>query len=555
MQRISIAARVGCTALLFALLAGCGGGGGLTPATTYTIGGTVSGLNGTLVLQNNGGNDLSLSTNGSFQFTSAIANGAAYNVTVKTQPGAQQCLVASGSGTVGTSNVTSVQITCKTLTFTVGGTLTGLGSGGSLDLKNNGSDTLHLSADGAFSFATAIASGSTFDVQITTQTAGQRCTITGGSGTVTNQNVQSIAVRCPLEQVLFEFSPVVTELRLPLPGLFVASDGNLYGVTAVGGASTGGALFKVTPGGTFSEIYKFGIGGVPEPSHPQTGPIEGSDGAFYGTSAQGGAFDKGTVYRVTPAGAVSTLYSFSGIADGGIPAAGIVQDSGGTFYGVTKSGGANGAGTAFKLSAAGVLTTLWDFASDDLPDGTLIQASDGNLYATLGGMNANVAGALIKLTPSGTFSKIWSFGAAGDGYGPTQTLVQAPDGHLYGTTSGGGAFGFGAVFRWTLAGVESLLYSFQGGTDGAYPSSGLTLGGDGYLYGTTSSGGTYSNGTAYRISTSGAKQILWDFGLNPVPGSGGAQTQGVVLAPNGALYGTTYGGGQYLSGTVFRVQL
>lgn len=440
-------------------------------------------------------------------------------------------------------------------TYTAGGTLTGLGTGGTITLQDNGTDTIDVSANGPFRLPAAIASGGSFDVRIAVQPAGQRCRVTGGTGTVTTQDIVTIEVRCPLEQVLFDFSPVVTDLRLPMPGLLIASDGNVYGVTADGGASTGGAVFKIAANGSFSELYKLGSGDPLDPSHPQTGLIEGADGAFYGTSMMGGRFDNGTVFRITPAGSVSILYSFSGTADGGNPTAGILQASDGNFYGVTQYGGANGTGTACKLTPAGVLTTLWNFASDDLPNGTLIEATDGNLYGSMGGINANVGGALFKIAPDGTFTKLWSFGEAGDGYGVLQTLVQASDGSIYGTTVGGGAFGFGAVFRWTLSGTESVIYSFQGGSDGANPSSGLIQGRDGYLYGTTASGGNYNNGTIYRITTTGVKEVLWDFGLNPVPGSGGAQAQGVVQDASGNLYGTTYGGGTYGSGTVFHVQL
>ena len=179
----------------------------VTCTTIYTIGGTISGLTGTgLVLQNNGGNNLSVSANGSFTFTTAIASGGAYNVTVFSQPSspAQTCAVTSGgSGTVASANVTGVQVTCTTSTYTIGGTVSGL-SGAGLVLQDNGGNNLSVSANGSFTFTTAIASGSTFNVTILSQpppppqtTPVQECGVTaGGSGTVASANVTSVVVTC-----------------------------------------------------------------------------------------------------------------------------------------------------------------------------------------------------------------------------------------------------------------------------------------------------------------------------------------------------------------------
>ena len=184
------------------LLASCGSyqGAASSPAT-YTIGGTISGLSGSgLVLQDNLGNNLSVTTNGSFTFTTAIASGGAYNVTVLTQPSspAQTCVVTSGSGTAST-NVTSVQITCTTtVTFTIGGTVINLaGTGGGLQLHDNGGDSLLVNANGTFTFPTAIASGSAYSVTVSVQPSSpaQTCEVTNGTGTAT-ANVTSVVVDC-----------------------------------------------------------------------------------------------------------------------------------------------------------------------------------------------------------------------------------------------------------------------------------------------------------------------------------------------------------------------
>ncbi len=189
-----------CIALL-----GCGTGGSTQSSSTpvtYNIGGTVSGLSGTgLVLQNNGSNNLTVSANGSFTFTAALATGTAYSVTVFSQPSnpAQTCgVTAGGSGTVASANVTSVVVTCTTNTYTIGGTVSGL-SGTGLVLQING-QVLPVSAGAtSFTFTTAIASGSTFNVTVFSQPSNpaQTCGVTAGeSGTVANANVTSVVVTC-----------------------------------------------------------------------------------------------------------------------------------------------------------------------------------------------------------------------------------------------------------------------------------------------------------------------------------------------------------------------
>jgi cysteine-rich repeat protein len=168
-------------------------------ANTYTVGGTVSGLVGkNLILQNNAGDNLTLSANGAFAFPSAIASGQPYAVTVFTQPTAptQTCSVAAGAGTVGSANVTTVSITCATATYTISGTISGLS--GSMVLQDNGGDNLPVSANGAFTFATKIASGATYAVTVFTQPAApsQTCVVTGGTGTVVASNVTNVTIAC-----------------------------------------------------------------------------------------------------------------------------------------------------------------------------------------------------------------------------------------------------------------------------------------------------------------------------------------------------------------------
>jgi uncharacterized repeat protein (TIGR03803 family) len=252
--------------------------------------------------------------------------------------------------------------------------------------------------------------------------------------------------------------------------------------------------------------------------------IQGSDGNFYGTTWDGGgAGAGGSAFKVTTDGSETVTYSFpSNLL---IWPNGLIQGSDGNFYGTTDLGGAYGMGTVFKISPAGVETVLYSFggyAGDATgntggPDsGVLIQASDGNFYGTTGGGGAYGAGAIFKLTPAGMETVLHSFGGctyscgsggSTDGVEPVG-LIQASDGNFYGTTFHGGEYGVGTVFKITLAGVESVLYSFSGGyagvfgsADGGMPKAGLIEGSDGNLYGTTSSGGgEYDSGTVFKLT-------------------------------------------------------
>jgi len=183
--------RLAISVIAVAALAACGGSG--SSSKKYTIGGTISGLTGTVVLRNNGGDNLSKNANGSFTFAGKVKKGKPYSVTVATQPVGQTCAVTNGSGTA-TADVTNVVVTCTTnITYTIGGTISGLT--GTVVLRNNGGDNLSRNADGAFTFATPVAAGGAYAVTVFTQPAGQTCVVTVGAGTA-NANVTTVAVTC-----------------------------------------------------------------------------------------------------------------------------------------------------------------------------------------------------------------------------------------------------------------------------------------------------------------------------------------------------------------------
>ena len=242
----------------------------------------------------------------------------------------------------------------------------------------------------------------------------------------------------------------------PYSGLVQGPDGNFYGTTYHGGAPSYGApywgygtVIKLTANGTLTAIHSFAY---KEGAYPASTLVQGADGNLYGTAQNGGTNGGwGTIFRITPAGILTHLFSFAN-TNGAVPFAGLVQDSGGTFYGTTTVGGAYGAGTVFKLVADGAFTSLYSFTGGN--DGSncsggLLLASDGNLYGTTVGGGAYGLGTVFRISPDGTLATLVSL----DGYqgaNPYCTLIQGTDGHLYGTTQNGGANGWGAIFRLSL---------------------------------------------------------------------------------------------------------
>jgi len=166
------------------------------PAGDYTVGGSVSGLSGTLVLENNGGDALTLNADGTFTFSNALPPGSTYLVTVQSQPITQTCTVTNGSGTITNANITNVTVNCSTNTRTVGGSVSGLAASESVMLQNNGSDNLTVNSNGSFTFSTPVAQGASYNVTILTQPSTQTCTVTNGSGTAGASNITDVQVTC-----------------------------------------------------------------------------------------------------------------------------------------------------------------------------------------------------------------------------------------------------------------------------------------------------------------------------------------------------------------------
>src|SRR6267378_4243088 len=188
------------------------------------------------------------------------------------------------------------------------------------------------------------------------------------------------------------------------------------------------------------------------PQNPQAPLIQGTDGNFYGTTSQGGASNAGTVFQLTPAGTLTVLYTFTGgTTDGATPNAGLIQATDGNFYGTTVNGGAFSAGTVFQLTPAGTLTVLHEFTGGSTDGATpyagLIQASDRNFYGTTVNGGGSGAGTVFQLTPAGAVSVPYAFTGGTDGAAPVAGVIQAADGNFYGVTQSGGALGGGTAFR------------------------------------------------------------------------------------------------------------
>jgi len=359
------------------------------------------------------------------------------------------------------------------------------------------------------------------------------------------------------------------------PGQVIeGSDGNFYGTAFSGGANSdsggvpAGTAYMITPSGTLTTLHSFCAQLDPITENCLDGEfplriIEGTDGNFYGTTYIGGskAFGGqpgGTVFKMTPSGLLTTLYSFCSqpdpsktiCLDGEQPAR-LIEGSDGNFYGITLIGGKLGVpipsgGTVFKLTPSGTLTTLHSFCSDQDPntgncfDGNgpvgLIEGSDGNFYVSTFRGGSHDDGAVFKLTPSGTLTTLYSFCSQGnpntndclDGATPN-AVIEGSDGNFYGTTRQGGKFGDqyseGTAFMLTPFGKLTTLYSFcstldpntLGCLDGALPS-GLIEGSDGNFYGTTDIGGPngdFGFGTVFKLALSSPMAVPADLTISP----------------------------------------
>jgi uncharacterized repeat protein (TIGR03803 family) len=364
-------------------------------------------------------------------------------------------------------------------------------------------------------------------------------TITSSPGTILN--------------VIYNFATANNGGITPFAALVQGTDGYFYGTTNQGGSSNAGTVFKITPAGVLTTLVTFN-GGNGE--FPFAGVVQGTDGNFYGTTnvllSNPSTSFLGTAFKVTPAGALTTLVSFSG-ANGIYPFAGLIQGTDGNFYGMTFGGGTADYGTVFELTPSGALTPLVSLTGSNgaFPYANLVQGSDGNFYGTTyAGGNTFVAGSdpgdgtVFQTTPAGVLTTLVNFTGA-NGEFPAASLVQGNDGNFYGTTSEDTVNDDGTVFKMTPAGALTTLVYFNS-TTGQTPN-GLVQGSDGNFYGTTEgtdSGGSY--GTVFKITPTGTLTTLASFDT----ANGDQPLADLVQGTDGNFYGTaSEGGSSYSSPT------
>jgi uncharacterized repeat protein (TIGR03803 family) len=330
-----------------------------------------------------------------------------------------------------------------------------------------------------------------------------------------------------------------------------------------------------------SEKALYAFKGGSDGAAPFGNVISDNAGNLYGTTASGGGGvgcetgGCGTVFKLAANGMESVLYAFKGGGDGANPDAGPIADKSGNLYGTTEFGGVGcngfGCGMVFAVAPGGTESVLYAFkgGSDGaFPSygGDLIADKSGNFYATTGGggsyIGSNCAdsgcGTVFELTPSGEETVLYTFQGGSDGWGPQGSLIADSSGNLYGMTPLGGAdcqgngLGCGTVYKVAPDGTETQLHVFQGGSDGYEPYAGLIADTAGNFYGTTAWGGdcpgdSFGCGTVFKLAPDGTEMVLYSFqGGN----DGRTPESSLILDKKGNLYGTTYnGGGSGCSGT------
>ncbi|MGH9432741.1 MAG: choice-of-anchor tandem repeat GloVer-containing protein [Terriglobia bacterium] len=310
-------------------------------------------------------------------------------------------------------------------------------------------------------------------------------------------------------------------------------DGNLYGTTLYGGTQDAGVVFKVTPDGSLTVLYNFddGVNG----GYSFSGLTLGTDGNLYGTTDGGGTNGFGTIFKITPSGSLTTLYSFTGGADGSEPSAPPIQGTDGNFYGTS------GNATAYRIAPSGIFTTLASLPGQSVAP--LLQATDRNFYGTTYSGGSSNDGTVFKMKPDGTVTTVYNFDST-HGSAPNASLTQAGDGNFYGTTVEGGTKGAGVVFKLTPTGVIKVLHNF----DKPYaPFAGLVQATDGNFYYPVGGPSDVSFGSIFKISPDGAYSLLYNL---TVP-DGTSPWATPLQHTNGKIYGLTDGGGSFGGGVVY----
>ena len=337
----------------------------------------------------------------------------------------------------------------------------------------------------------------------------------------------------------------------PTGKLVQARDGNFYGATSSGGTAlgSGGTIFQVTPAGVLTTLFSFdsdGNGQFPNGETPLGSLVQGPDGFLYGATALGGAHGAGTVFKISTGGRFRRLHSFcslQGCVDGSSPTS-LIVGTDAKLYGATVSGGRANSGTIFRITTRGVLRTIHSLNgnSDSGSPNALTQASDGNFYATTGIGPTGLLGTIFRVTPSGVFTTLHKFSSPPDA-DPMGPLLQASDGSLYGVTL------YGEIYQSTLAGSFKIIVPAPFDP----VRSGLTQASDGNLWETHQGSTNTDPGDVFAVTLAGqqVQNARFSCVLN------GGSPQGVIQATDGKLYGVGTscidGSGVQHFGTVFVV--
>ena len=451
-------------------LAACGGGGGgyqssTPPPMQYSIGGSVTGLTGTVVLQDNGGDNLSVTASGTFTFATKLNSGVSYSVTVMTQPSMQSCAVTNASGTA-SANVTTVTVTCTNTSsnLTIGGSVTGL-TGAGLVLQDNGGDNLAISKNGAFTFATALASGASYAVTVLTQPTGQTCAVTSGTGTA-SANVTNVAVSCTaLAASVGKFAYTANNGDGTISSYTI--DSSTGKLTAVGTPTVDGtapAAVSLSPNGKFAfsasnngkQIYAFtidqttgqltAVAGSPFPTGFATGStypdiaVDPQSAHLYLASA-GDAKVAGFAINST-SGALTALTGSPYTAGAGAGAIPAFSPNGKFLYVMDQAATGTAANSVFGYSI-GTDGSLTAIAAAGFPAGAdpswIAFTPDGN-YAYVANSNADTISAYSVNATTGALTPLATPTFATDEH-PQDLTIDASGTHLYAPVANGSTAG------------------------------------------------------------------------------------------------------------------
>lgn len=495
--------------------------------------------------------------NNPFSFT--LPYGGSYYLT--TSASNLSCSITPNKVTNIISNMNNVSIQCAA-PITISGNVLNLPTDSSISIENTytSKSVVVFSNDPTFSLQVPYNSG--YNIQVIAAPDGYNCdNITNGyhpSGVTSNQTV---TITCKQRYfVLHSFIGGITDGVQPNGALARGNDGDFYGTTASGGDGNQGTIFKITPEGHETLLYSF-KGGNSDGAQPKVGLVLATDGKFYGTTTSGG----GTIYKFDPlTNTESPIYFFSSQGYGAYGPAGELTQYGTDLYGVTTLGGQNSVGVIYKINInSEIYLPVYSFKNNfqigndgNLPYSGLIKASNGNLYGTTSFGGDNDYGTIYQFNPQDNIEhKIYSFQGGDDGGAPTITLLQATDGNLYGTNINGGISNNGLVFQMLLLqDTFSIFYKFdsednQG--DGIYPNGGLMQVGQN-LFGITQSGGTFGYGTIYQVSvSSAAESTLYSFRTVNEVGISGPVGK-LASDTKGNLYGVTQFDGGSKFGTIYK---